>query len=116
MSGNPDDTPEGPLQQERTSHDLPKDSDRRADTSDETVELAKSVGQPAGHASSRRQPSTTFGRYQACELRGRGGFGEVYIGFDPQLNRSVAIKVPRLKGAEAEQKFLLEARQLAQLN
>ncbi|HEY7155905.1 MAG TPA: protein kinase [Gemmataceae bacterium] len=116
MSGNPDDTPEGPLQQERTSHDVPRDSDRRADTSDETIELAQSVGRPAGHASSRRQPSTTFGRYQACELRGRGGFGEVYVGFDPQLNRQVAIKVPRLKSAEAEQKFLLEARQLAQLN
>ncbi|HEY7312647.1 MAG TPA: protein kinase [Gemmataceae bacterium] len=50
------------------------------------------------------------------ELRGRGGFGEVYIGFDPQLNRQVAIKVPHLKGEEVEQKFLLEARQLAQLN
>jgi class 3 adenylate cyclase/tetratricopeptide (TPR) repeat protein len=59
---------------------------------------------------------TSFGRYQVRELRGSGGFGEVYIGFDLQLNRQVAIKVPRLKSAGAEQRFLLEARQLAQLN
>ncbi|HTU91222.1 MAG TPA: protein kinase, partial [Gemmataceae bacterium] len=116
MSGNPDETPESPLTPERTSQESPAPPGRGLETSNETVEFATSSSvQEAASSAGRRLPQT-FGRYQVRELRGRGGFGEVYIGFDPQLNRPVAIKVPRLKGAESEQKFLREARQLAQLN
>ena len=37
----------------------------------------------------------TIGRYQMLRVVGQGGFGTVYLGYDPQLARRVAIKVPR---------------------
>src|SRR5688500_2776536 len=57
-----------------------------------------------------------LGRYEVRGLLGQGGFGRVYAGFDPQLQRSVAIKVPRMHGSEEQRElFLVEARRLAQL-
>lgn len=116
MIGTPDETPESAHPPEQTSQDSPWRQGGGADTSDETVDLANRAPLSDATTPTRRPLPMTFGRYQVHEFRGRGGFGEVYIGFDPQLNRQVAIKVPRLKGKEAEQRFLLEARQLAQLN
>lgn len=37
-----------------------------------------------------------LGRYELGALLGRGSFGKVYRGWDPQLRRPVAIKVPRM--------------------
>jgi serine/threonine protein kinase/tetratricopeptide (TPR) repeat protein len=61
---------------------------------------------------------TTLGRYEIRGLKGEGGFGAVYTGYDPQLQRQVAIKVPRFHGDQQaiESKFLQEARRLAQLS
>jgi hypothetical protein len=39
------------------------------------------------------QPKS-IGRYRIDRLLGRGGFGLVYLGYDEQLSRPVAIKVP----------------------
>src|SRR5262245_30399048 len=36
-----------------------------------------------------------LGRYQLEELLGQGGFGQVWRAFDPELQRAVAVKVPR---------------------
>src|SRR5262245_27250924 len=50
-----------------------------------------------------------------CQL-GEGAFGRVYHGFDPNLHRDVAIKVPhrhRLKNPEFRERFLREARAAA---
>src|SRR5215831_14473748 len=61
---------------------------------------------------------TGFGRYQVRHRLGKGGFGEVYLGHDTQLDRLVAIKVMRSDSAqapEAEERSLREARKLAQL-
>ncbi|MBC8114679.1 MAG: protein kinase, partial [Candidatus Saccharimonas sp.] len=60
---------------------------------------------------------TTFGRYETRRVLGSGAFGRVYLGYDPQLNRQVAIKVPILKAGDSASRaqFLLEARQLAAL-
>src|SRR5262245_17026279 len=59
-----------------------------------------------------------LGRFQLLELLGRGAFGAVYKAHDPQLDRLVAVKVPRAgacASAEEEGRFLREARSAAQL-
>jgi serine/threonine protein kinase len=64
-----------------------------------------------------RDVPKSVGRYQVRRILGQGGFGAVYLGFDPQLNREVAIKIPLLGKAsqDVENEFMQEARQLAQL-
>jgi WD40 repeat protein/tRNA A-37 threonylcarbamoyl transferase component Bud32/Flp pilus assembly protein TadD len=60
----------------------------------------------------------TIGRFEVLETLGRGAFGTVYKARDPQLDRLVAVKVPRggqLSGGEELDRFLREARSAAQL-
>jgi tetratricopeptide (TPR) repeat protein len=54
-----------------------------------------------------------IGRYEIRKLLGRGGMGAVYLAHDPQLDRLVALKVPKLSGPGAEERFLREARAAA---
>jgi serine/threonine protein kinase len=60
--------------------------------------------------------STSFGRYQIARLLGRGAMGAVYLAYDTQLHRHVALKTPLLgKNPQAIQRFYREARAAAQL-
>ena len=71
------------------------------------VQAEASVVQPA-----------TFGRYKVLHPLGTGGFGTVYLGFDEELKRSVAIKVRRRRietSYEEPESFLEEARKIARL-
>lgn len=67
--------------------------------------------------SSRLRPGGVIGRFELIEPLGRGAFGTVWKALDPDLDRIVAIKVPRLVDltpAEAEL-FYCEARAAAQV-
>jgi WD40 repeat protein len=58
------------------------------------------------------------GRFDLIETVGHGGFGTVYKARDPELDRVIAIKVPRagnLAGPEELDRFLREARSVARL-
>ena len=54
-----------------------------------------------------------IGRYAVRSVLGRGGMGTVYLAHDPELDRLVALKVPKLGGPAAEERFLQEARAAA---
>jgi tetratricopeptide (TPR) repeat protein len=60
----------------------------------------------------QHQPS--FGRYRLVQQIGAGGFGLVFRGWDPELQREVAIKVPRADRTD-EANFLTEGRAVARL-
>jgi hypothetical protein len=58
------------------------------------------------------------GRFQVRQVLGSGSFGTVYKAYDPELHRTVAVKVLRAgkyAGAEELERFLREARSAAQL-
>jgi len=57
----------------------------------------------------------TIGRYHVVRLLGEGGMGAVYLAHDPQLDRDVALKVPRPTGSQTKARFLREARAAAAL-
>ena len=59
---------------------------------------------------------TQIDRYRILELLGVGGFGKVYLGYDDQLRRKVAIKVPRMDRVDKPESFLTEAQILASLD
>ncbi len=62
---------------------------------------------------------TKIGRYTILRRLGKGGFGEVFLAFDDDLNRSVAIKVPRperVSCPEDIEAYLTEARIVANLD
>src|SRR5271166_4128739 len=62
---------------------------------------------------------TKLGRYTILRRLGKGGFGEVFLAYDEDLDRPVAIKVPnpeRISRPEDIEAYLNEARILASLD
>jgi eukaryotic-like serine/threonine-protein kinase len=59
-------------------------------------------------------PGELVGRFRVRRLVGQGGMGRVYLARDTVLGRSVALKVVRAGGRDAE-RFITEARITAQL-
>jgi len=55
----------------------------------------------------------SFGRFELRQVVGRGGFGTVYRAYDKQLDREVAVKIPRVGAFETPDqvnRFFREAR------
>jgi tRNA A-37 threonylcarbamoyl transferase component Bud32 len=72
----------------------------------------------AGTGGGTLQHKRTIGRFELIEKLGAGSFGAVWLARDTQLDRSVAVKVPRNGSLNSEEteKFLREARAAAQLS
>src|SRR5262245_16233836 len=86
----------------------------------------REVACPGCGSSFRIEPTATtpfegqrkLGKFELLGTVGYGAFGTVYRARDPELDRIVAIKVPRttaLPGSSDLDRFLREARSVAQL-
>jgi serine/threonine protein kinase len=83
-----------------------------------SVQVSVDTG-PEPTAPANPDPPERLGRYRITALLGKGGFGVVYRGYDDELRRDVAIKVPhrhRIASPEDVEAYLAEARILADLD
>jgi tetratricopeptide (TPR) repeat protein len=83
------------------------------------VSMPEIASQPIGAASPAVvQLSGRIGRYEIVRMLGKGGMGAVYHGFDPDLERDVALKVmlPQIADdPEQKQRFEREAKAVARM-
>lgn len=75
------------------------------------------VRNPTGAGTTFSESSLLAGRYRLEKKISEGGYGEVWQGFDVELQRPVAVKVPkkRRRSGGTEELFLSEARKVARL-
>ncbi len=79
---------------------------------------------PRSHSTAGAGPSlsttvpTRLGRFEVRAVLGEGAFGRVYLAFDPQIERQVAIKVPHRAGLTPalRERFLREGRATAKIH
>ena len=71
---------------------------------------------PGGNVSTTGEPRTLIGRYRLDNLIAEGGFAQVWRGYDLELQRIVAVKVPKPSRLQSADAFMAEARRVARLN
>jgi serine/threonine protein kinase len=85
---------------------------------DETAMIGE-VEAAALHSTARpRLAGDSFGRYRILKTLGEGAMGSVYLALDTQLQRKVALKIPKVDAKEQPrfiERFLREARSAATL-
>src|SRR6185503_7846608 len=83
---------------------------------------AEPVRPPPGGAGSEAglAKGATIGRYVVLGLLGRGGMGEVYAAYDPELDRKIAVKLLRARAGrstiDGRTRLLREAQAIARLS
>ena len=103
--------------------------DEASDPAQGTQEIANAAtleGQPNIAATGGKKPirpagalPSQIGRFQVRARLGSGAFGNVYLAHDPQLDREIALKVPRpgiLDTPRHVERFLREAKAAAQMH
>src|SRR3954447_3740640 len=83
-----------------------------------SVDLPRPAGAPLTHEGGLPK-GATIGRYVVLSLIGRGGMGEVYAAYDPELDRKIAIKLLKTRDAAAADgraRLLREAQAIARLS
>ena len=102
--------------------------DTRPDGADETLGSApareprtdaRGATSPSPAAGAAPELTGSFGRYRIERRLGAGAMGAVYLAHDTQLDRRVALKIPKLTpedGPEVLERFLREARAAAGLH
>ena len=86
---------------------------------DETRPLGDGDSRDPEQGTGKAAVGDSFGRYVILRELGSGGMAHVYVAYDPELNREVAVKVMRPGGPEgrgaAGERLLREAQAMARL-
>jgi eukaryotic-like serine/threonine-protein kinase len=87
-----------------------------ASTDPVAIPSAAAIASPSTETS-KREGAASIGRFLLLRKLGQGGMGEVYSGYDEQLDRKVAIKLLHAAYApeETQKRMLREAQALARL-
>ena len=99
---------------------LPLDMVERMSTQDENEDTLDDC--PTWNKDADLKEGTRIHRYQILELIGKGGMGAVYKAYDPELDRSIAIKILTVRPHEGETasrphaRLMREAQALAKLS